>query len=83
MSETPFVFVNIDICRAPLLTALIKLFELPEDTTIPEDDHFVEIEDTPGYQTAYSRLNFAGKPETDPLKGKLLAFHSNSTQRIT
>lgn len=53
-----------------MLIALVKLFELPEDDSVPEDEHFIEIEDTPGYQTAYSRLNFAGKAEQDPLKGK-------------
>lgn len=51
---------------APLLQALVDLFELPEDDTIPDDEHFVEVEDTPGYQTAYSQLAFAGKKETDP-----------------
>jgi len=50
----------------PLLTSLIALFELPEDSSIPDDEHFVEIEDTPGYQTAYSQLVFAGKPDRDP-----------------
>merc|ERR1719452_429315 len=53
----------------PLLTTLIALFELPEDETIPDDEHFIEIEDTPGYQTAYSQLIFAGKPEHDPVAG--------------
>ncbi|XP_076462956.1 exportin-2-like [Babylonia areolata] len=50
-----------------LLQALIGLFELPEDESIPDDEHFIEIEDTPGYQTAYSQLAFAGKREHDPL----------------
>lgn len=50
-----------------LLQALIGLFELPEDETLPDDEHFIEIEDTPGYQTAYSQLAFAGKKEHDPL----------------
>lgn len=31
-----------------LLEALIKLFELPEDETIPADEHFLEVDDTPG-----------------------------------
>jgi len=53
----------------PLLTALIALFELPEDETIPDNEHFIEIEDTPGYQTAYSQLIFAGKPDHDPVAG--------------
>ena len=51
----------------PLLTALVKLFELPEDDSIPDDEHFVEIEDTPGYQSAYSQLVFAGKRKHDPV----------------
>uniref|UniRef100_A0A8D0HSG7 Exportin-2 n=1 Tax=Sphenodon punctatus TaxID=8508 RepID=A0A8D0HSG7_SPHPU len=51
----------------PLLQALIRLFELPEDDTIPDEEHFIDIEDTPGYQTAFSQLAFAGKKEHDPV----------------
>uniref|UniRef100_A0A6I8SJM6 Exportin-2 n=1 Tax=Xenopus tropicalis TaxID=8364 RepID=A0A6I8SJM6_XENTR len=51
----------------PLLQALIGLFELPEDDTIPDDEHFIDIEDTPGYQAAFSQLAFAGKKEHDPI----------------
>ncbi|KAM3923511.1 exportin-2 isoform 1-T3 [Leptodactylus fuscus] len=51
----------------PLLQALIGLFELPEDDTIPDDEHFIDIEDTPGYQTAFSQLAFAGRKEHDPI----------------
>lgn len=50
----------------PLLQALISLFELPEDETIPEDEHFIEVEDTPEYQTAYSQLVMAGTKSRDP-----------------
>lgn len=53
--------------RTPLLQALIGLFELPEDDSIPDDEHFVDIEDAPGYQTAFSQLAFAGKKEHDPI----------------
>lgn len=53
--------------RTPLLQALIGLFELPEDDTIPDEEHFIDIEDTPGYQTAFSQLAFAGKKEHDPV----------------
>ena len=60
------------IYRPPLLQALIGLFELPEDSTVPFDEHFIEIEDTPGYQTAYSQLVFAGNAEADPFKGKII-----------
>ncbi|CAB1353828.1 unnamed protein product [Coregonus sp. 'balchen'] len=52
----------------PLLQALIGLFELPEDDSIPDDEHFIDIEDTPGYQTAFSQLAFAGKKEHDPIR---------------
>lgn len=55
-------------CLRPLvLQALIGLFELPEDDSIPDDEHFIDIEDTPGYQTAFSQLAFAGKKEHDPI----------------
>lgn len=53
--------------RTPLLQSLIGLFELPEDDTIPDEEHFIDIEDTPGYQTAFSQLAFAGKKEHDPV----------------
>ena len=31
-----------------LLEALVRLFELPEDQSTPEDEHFIDVEDTPG-----------------------------------
>ncbi|XP_015789619.1 exportin-2 [Tetranychus urticae] len=54
-----------------MLQSLIALFELPEDDSIPEDEHFIEIEDTPGYQASYAQLVFAGKKEVDPFKGTI------------
>ena len=42
--------------RVPFLQALIGLFELPEDDSIPEDEHFIEIEDTPGTETNHLHL---------------------------
>jgi len=69
LTETPDVMTgNYKNQFVPLLTALIALFELPEDSSIPDDEHFIEIEDTPGYQTAYSQLIFAGKADTDPVE---------------
>jgi len=69
------------VARTPLLQALIGFFELPEDDSIPDDEHFIDIEDTPGYQTAFSQLAFAGKKEHDPIgetmgNPKLLLAHS-------
>ncbi|BFY99292.1 hypothetical protein BsWGS_02332 [Bradybaena similaris] len=52
-----------------LLQALIGLFELPEDDSLPDDEHFIEIDDTPGYQTSYSQLAYAGKQDHDPIAG--------------
>ncbi|EDO41297.1 predicted protein [Nematostella vectensis] len=52
-----------------MLQLLIQVFELPEDDSTPDDEHFIDIEDTPGYQTAYSQLVFAGKKESDPFGG--------------
>lgn len=49
-----------------MLQTLLNLLELPEDDTVPDDEHFIEVEDTPGYQTAYSQLAFASKKERDP-----------------
>ena len=61
------IWIFICLFRIPLLQALIGLFELPEDDSIPDDEHFIDIEDTPGYQTAFSQLAFAGKKEHDPI----------------
>ncbi|XP_026476841.1 exportin-2 [Ctenocephalides felis] len=51
----------------PLMEALVQLFELPADESLLPDDHYVEIEDTPGYQVAYSQLNYAAEGQLDPL----------------
>jgi len=51
----------------PLLKTLIELFELPEDDSTQDDEHFIDIEDTPGYQTTYCELLFAGSQSHDPL----------------
>jgi hypothetical protein len=43
-------FFNGDIIflRISLIENLIGLFELPEDTSVPDDEHFIDVEDTPG-----------------------------------
>ncbi|XP_063387881.1 exportin-2 [Cydia fagiglandana] len=51
----------------PLMQALISLFELPTDSTSLPDDHFVEVDDTPGYQAQYSQLTCAKGANSDPL----------------
>ncbi len=34
---------------------------MPQDESVQDDERFIEIEEQPGYQTAYSQLIFAGK----------------------
>lgn len=51
----------------PLVQALIELFELPVDESNIEGDSFIEIEDTAGYQVAYSQLNYATSKKDDPI----------------
>ncbi|KAI5639206.1 cse1 domain-containing protein [Phthorimaea operculella] len=50
-----------------LAEALIALFELPTDESTLPDDHFIEVDDTPGYQAAYSHLTCAKGASNDPL----------------
>ncbi|XP_026320326.1 exportin-2 isoform X2 [Hyposmocoma kahamanoa] len=50
-----------------LMQALISLFELPIDETSLPDDHFIEVDDTPGYQAQYSHLTCAKGISNDPL----------------
>ena len=67
LTETPAMLAEPYIkLWVPLLQALISLFELPEDDSLPDDEHFIEVDDTPGYQTAFSQLIFAGTKEHDP-----------------
>jgi len=72
LCETPVMLADDYAAMWPqVLQALVGLFELPEDDSVPDDEHFIDIEDTPGYQTAYSQLIFAGKRELEggPVKG--------------
>ena len=56
--------------RAPILQALVGLFELPEAEDGPADAHFVDVDESQGYQAAFSQLLFAPVPRHDPLKGQ-------------
>ena len=57
LTETPSMlaepYVNL---WTHLLRCLISLFEMPEDDSIPDDEHFIDVEDTPGYQKAFAQL---------------------------
>lgn len=50
-----------------LLKALILLFELPPDESNMPDDHFIEVDDAPGYQAQYAQLTCAKGASNDPL----------------
>lgn len=45
---------------------------MPRDESTLPDDHFIEVDDTPTYQTASAKLNFANNTKNDPLQGKSL-----------
>ncbi|EFA07339.1 exportin-2 [Tribolium castaneum] len=51
-----------------LLQALIMFFEMPLDESSLPDDHFIEIDDTPTFQTTSAKLNFANIAKPDPLQ---------------
>ena len=48
-----------------LLQSLIELFELPPDQSTLDGDHYVEVDDTAGYQAAFSQLSFAQPKSQD------------------
>ncbi|CAH0717735.1 unnamed protein product, partial [Brenthis ino] len=50
-----------------VLQALIGLFELPPDESTLPEDHFVEVDDAPGYQPQYAQLACARAAAGDPL----------------
>ncbi|XP_076259837.1 chromosome segregation 1 [Rhynchophorus ferrugineus] len=52
-----------------VLLALLMFFELPPDETTFPDDHFIEVDDTPAYQTSNAKLNFANANKEDPVSG--------------
>ncbi|KAJ8946441.1 hypothetical protein NQ318_014429, partial [Aromia moschata] len=51
-----------------LLQSLLSFFEMPRDESTLPDDHFIEVDDTPTYQTASAKLNFANNVRNDPLQ---------------
>ncbi|KRT82399.1 hypothetical protein AMK59_3788, partial [Oryctes borbonicus] len=51
-----------------LLQSLICFFEMPRDESTFPDDHFIEIDDTPTFQSSNAKLNFANNSKPDPLQ---------------
>ena len=58
LTESSMMIGQYEHLWAKLLQALIGLFELPEDDSLPADEHFIEIEDTPGMYCKFG--NFCG-----------------------
>ena len=56
---------------AGLLESLVCLFELPEDSTTGDDEHFIDGEETPGYQSTFNQLFSASRKEPDPFNGQV------------
>ncbi|CAL4096864.1 unnamed protein product [Meganyctiphanes norvegica] len=54
-----------------ILEALVKMFECPEDGSLPAGEHFIEVDDVPVFQGSSARLVHASRPQDDPLKGKV------------
>lgn len=64
MLETPY-----NSYYPRLLATLVEFFELPQDQSLlPEDDAFPELDDAVGYQVGYSQLICARNPRKDPLQ---------------
>lgn len=82
LTEAPVMLKAYETLWGGLLEALVKLFELPQDEEVPEDEHFIEIDDTPGYQIAYSQLAFAGKKEHDPIGNAILDIKGNLAKSL-
>eukprot|EP00057_Strongylocentrotus_purpuratus_P012723 XP_011667197.1 PREDICTED: exportin-2 [Strongylocentrotus purpuratus] len=73
LTECPAMMSNPAYLKlwTPLLQALIDVFELEEDDNVPDDEHFIEVEDQPSYSAAYSQLANAGKATRDPFSGTI------------
>eukprot|EP00112_Aurelia_sp_Birch-Aquarium-sp1_P013550 Seg2879.1 transcript_id=Seg2879.1/GoldUCD/mRNA.D3Y31 product=Exportin-2 protein_id=Seg2879.1/GoldUCD/D3Y31 len=56
LTEAPDMLTTYLTFWPKLLQALIGLFELPEDDSIPDDEHFIEVEETPG-QVAFEEMS--------------------------
>lgn len=64
MLEVPY-----NLYYSRLLITLVEFFELPQDQSLlPEDDAFPELDDAVGYQVGYSQLICARNPRKDPLQ---------------
>ena len=54
-----------------LVECVVKLFEQPEDSGLPNNEHFIDVESAPAFQGSSARLLNAAKSNNDPLQGKV------------
>lgn len=67
LCESGLMLTSYEHLWTPLLQGIIQMFELPPDESNIDGDNFIDIEDTAGYEVAYSQLNFAQPKKYDPL----------------
>lgn len=67
LCESAKLLTNYGYMWPQLLQGIIQIFELPPDDSNIEGDNFIDIEDTAGYEVAYSQLNFAQTKKYDPI----------------
>lgn len=73
LTGTPFLLSNEQNLKiwAGLLETLVCLFELPEDSSKTDEEHFIDVEETPGYQASFNQLFSATRKEADPFSGQV------------
>lgn len=72
MLETPY-----NSYYPRLLATLVEFFELPQDqSSLPEDDLFPELDDAVGYQVGYSQLICARNLRKDSLQSMNIFLYS-------
>lgn len=73
LTECPMLLSNETNLKiwAALLESLVCLFELPEDNTTTDEEHFIDAEETSGYQSAFNQLFSAIRKDSDPFNGQV------------
>lgn len=73
LSESPSLLSNEANLKiwASLLESLVCLFELPEDNTVADEDHFINVEENTGYQSSFNQLFSATRKQSDPFNGQV------------
>ncbi|XP_014286249.1 exportin-2 [Halyomorpha halys] len=54
-------------CWPALAKSVVEILEAPEDDSVAPEDHFVEVDNLPGYEPAYVHLTAVGNDKHDPI----------------